>query len=107
VFYLQLEYSKRRKRIDVHALKAFLWEGFLTQASLGSASLKPASPSCAEPVELQCVFSKIRDGKAGKLEDITPHACFLCTLVLANEHNLRLYSEDSKVFVAQDQVLAA
>ena len=74
--------------MDVRALKEVIWE--CTQQlgkPRGQESSQP-SPAVAQLVSFQDLLSRLRGGKAGRLEDLSVHLAFICVLHLANEHGL-------------------
>lgn len=73
----------------MRALKETIWERMqqLVQADGGAASPQQQQAP-AQSVSFQDVLSRLRGGRAGRLEDLSVHLAFICVLHLANEHGL-------------------
>ena len=73
----------------MRALKETIWDRMqhLVEARDGGASPQ-AQQANAGPVSFQDVLSRLRGGRAGRLEDLSVHLAFICVLHLANEHGL-------------------
>ena len=72
----------------MRALKETIWEcAQQLGSSSGETSAQP-SPAAAQSVSFQDLLSRLRGGRAGRLEDLSVHLAFICVLHLANEHGL-------------------
>ena len=72
----------------MRALKETIWERMqqLNEKDGGASPQPQQAP--AQSVSFQDVLSRLRDGRAGRLEDLSVHLAFICVLHLANEHGL-------------------
>jgi condensin complex subunit 2 len=67
-------------QVDVRVLKETLWRTMVEQRRGVEGALS-----------FQDVISAVPSrGRAGKLEDLSVHLCFICMLHLANEHGLAI-----------------
>ncbi|CAK9234237.1 unnamed protein product [Sphagnum jensenii] len=84
---ISINYNKTSKQVDVHMLKATLWEGL--QHKQISADMAEDTGEDEEGIPFQELLDVLpEDCPAAAQEDISVHICFLCLLHLANEHNL-------------------
>ncbi|CAM6074854.1 unnamed protein product [Sphagnum tenellum] len=84
---ISINYNKTSKQVDVHVLKATLWEGL--QHKQISADMAEDTGEDEEGIPFQELLDVLpEDCPAAAQEDISVHICFLCLLHLANEHNL-------------------
>ena len=70
-------------QVDVRALKDTMWDGVLDLT-------KDESQSATPSLGFQSVIEKLDGGRAGRLEDLSVHLCFICLLHLANELGLEI-----------------
>ncbi|CAM6034485.1 unnamed protein product [Sphagnum compactum] len=84
---ISINYNKTSKQVDVHMLKATLWEGL--QHKQISADMAEDTGEDEGGIPFQELLDVLpEDCPAAAQEDISVHICFLCLLHLANEHNL-------------------
>ncbi len=75
--------------MDVRALKETIWDRVQHLVDSRDAGASAQAPEAsADPVSFQDVLSRLRGGRAGRLEDLSVHLAFICVLHLANEHGL-------------------
>ena len=73
----------------MRALKETIWERMQQLVKQGSGGESPQPQQAPDgAVSFQDVLSRLRGGRAGRLEDLSVHLAFICTLHLANEHGL-------------------
>ena len=77
------------RQVDVRALKETIWERMqhLVERS-GSKDTPQEQQALADTVSFQGILSRLRGGRAGRLEDLSVHLAFICVLHLANEYGL-------------------
>jgi condensin complex subunit 2 len=75
-------------QVDVRALKESIWECTQQLVRSTSEDCPQPSPAAAQSVSFQDLLSRLRGGRAGRLEDLSVHLAFICVLHLANEHGL-------------------
>ncbi|CAK9882051.1 unnamed protein product [Sphagnum jensenii] len=84
---ISINYRKTSKQVDVHMLKATLWEGL--QHKQECAVIGEEFSQDEGGISFQDLLDFLpEDCPAAAQEDISVHICFLCLLHLANEHNL-------------------
>uniref|UniRef100_F6HER1 Condensin complex subunit 2 n=1 Tax=Vitis vinifera TaxID=29760 RepID=F6HER1_VITVI len=82
---IEVQYDKTSKQIDVHILKKTLQD-------LMQESIQMSEAVYNNAISLKHILSTFPDDcPAAKLQDISPHLCFICLLHLVNEHCLNMH----------------
>ncbi|CAD7694776.1 unnamed protein product [Ostreobium quekettii] len=98
VAFAPIRVAARMKHVDIGALKAHLWQELCQQSD------NPGTSSQTGSAFSEIVRSVPEAGQAGRLEDISPHMCFICLLHLANEHGLQLSGSEMLDEVLVDNI---
>jgi len=84
---VDVNYSRAAKQVDVRSLKELMWGGI--QSVLEQRKSGAAAVAVGAPIEFGDVLASVpANNRAGRLEDLSVHLCFICCLHLANEHGL-------------------
>lgn len=84
---IEVEYDRKSKQVDVHALKETLWD-HIRETNMESVQEYTQEEKVSFKQILADFPSDCR--AAASIQEISPHLCFICLLHLANEHGLRI-----------------
>ena len=69
-----------------------MWDGMHELVEKGELQQAAAAAGDAErSLAFQSVIGGVGESRAGRLEDLSVHLCFICLLHLANEHGLAIH----------------
>ena len=79
------------EQVDVRALKETIWDGMHTLVEKGELRSPGAGAESERSLAFQSVIGGVGECRAGCLEDLSVHLCFISLLHLANEHGLAIH----------------
>lgn len=80
------------EQVDVRALKETIWDGMRSLVERGQLRSPEGGGDRSErSLAFQSVIAGVGECRAGRLEDLSVHLCFICLLHLANEHGLAIH----------------